>query len=65
MLLKCFILRAASDTRVWALERRVFQQIMVTTGIKRMEHQVMVTQRTGVSNIQQIIFHIKDISCFR
>ena len=32
--------RAAVDGRVWALERRVFQHIMVTSGIERTENQV-------------------------
>ena len=32
--------RALVDGRVWALERRVFQHIMVTTGIQRIENQV-------------------------
>ena len=50
-MLQCSIIRAASDTRVWALERRVFQQIMVTTGMERMEHQVIV-RRTGARNMQ-------------
>ena len=32
--------RAAVEGRVWALERRVFQHIMVTSGIERIENQV-------------------------
>ena len=32
--------RAVVDGRVWALERRVFQHIMVTTGIQKLENQV-------------------------
>ena len=34
--------RAAVDGRVWALERRVFQHIMVTSGIEQIEKQVPV-----------------------
>ena len=33
-------MRAAVEGRVWALERRVFQHIMVTSGIERIENQV-------------------------
>ena len=32
--------RAAVEGRVWALERKVFQHIMVTLGIERIENQV-------------------------
>ena len=32
--------RAAVEGRVWALERKVFQHIMVTSGIERIENQV-------------------------
>ena len=32
--------RAVCEARVWALERRVFQQIMVTTGQQRIDNQV-------------------------
>jgi len=32
--------KATTDGKVWALERKVFQQIMVTSGIKRMENQL-------------------------
>ena len=35
--------RAAVEGRVWALERRVFQHIMVTSGIERIENQVSQT----------------------
>ena len=30
-------IRAATDCAVWALERAVFQQLMVTSGMRRME----------------------------
>ena len=33
-------IRAVVDGRVWALERKVFQHIMVTTGIQKIENQV-------------------------
>ena len=33
-------IRAATDGKVWALERRVFQQVMVSSGLKRMENQM-------------------------
>ena len=33
-------IKAVSDGKVWALERRVFQQIMVSSGLKKMENQV-------------------------
>lgn len=33
-------IRALVDGRVWALERKVFQHIMVTTGIQKIENQV-------------------------
>ena len=36
-------MRAAVEGRVWALERRVFQHIMVTSGIERIENQVCQT----------------------
>lgn len=32
--------KAIEDGRVWALERKVFQQIMVSTGLKKMENQM-------------------------
>ena len=28
------------DSRVWALERKVFQHVMVSSGLKRIENQV-------------------------
>ena len=34
-------IKAVSDGKVWALERRVFQQIMVSSGLKKMENQVI------------------------
>ena len=49
MLYLCLVIRAVSDTRVWALERKVFQHIMVTTGIKRMEHQVYTSTDYGAA----------------
>ena len=33
-------IRAVVDSKVWALERRVFQQVMVSSGLRRMVHQV-------------------------
>ena len=33
-------IRAVVDSKVWALERRVFQQVMVASGLRRMVHQV-------------------------
>ena len=33
-------IKAVSDGKVWALERKVFQQIMVSSGLKKMENQV-------------------------
>ena len=32
--------RAITDGKVWALERAVFQQVMVSSGMKKMESQV-------------------------
>ena len=32
--------KAVSDGKVWALERTVFQQVMVSSGIKKMENKV-------------------------
>ena len=32
--------KAVSDGKVWALERKVFQQVMVSSGLKKMENQV-------------------------
>ena len=34
-------IRAVVDSKVWALERRVFQQVMVSSGLRRMVHQVV------------------------
>jgi len=33
-------IKAVSDGKVWALERKVFQQIMVSSGLKKMENQM-------------------------
>ena len=33
-------IKAVSNGKVWALERKVFQQIMVASGLKKMENQV-------------------------
>ena len=33
-------IRAVVDSKVWALERRVFQQVMVSSGLRRMVHQM-------------------------
>ena len=45
--------RAVCEARVWALERRVFQQIMVTTGQQRIDNQVNT----------KIFDHCKNIWC--
>ena len=46
-------MRAVCEARVWALERRVFQQIMVTTGQQRLDNQVNT----------KIFAHKKNIWC--
>ncbi len=33
-------IKAVTDGKIWALERSVFQQIMVSTGLKKTENQV-------------------------
>ena len=33
-------IKAVTDGKVWALERTVFQQVMVSSGMKKMENQV-------------------------
>ena len=35
-------IKAVTEGKVWALERKVFQQIMVSSGLKKMENQVRV-----------------------
>ena len=34
-------IKAVTDGKVWALERTVFQQVMVSSGMKKMENQVL------------------------
>ena len=41
-------IKAVTDGKVWALERKVFQQIMVSSGLKKMENQV--TENIFITN---------------
>ena len=41
--------RAVVEGRVWALERRVFQHIMVTSGIQRIENQVSSSRSCSIN----------------
>ena len=50
--------RAMCDSRVWALERKVFQHVMVSSGLKRIENQVTLntvslTQKFHVSLLRK------------
>ena len=37
-------IKAVTEGKVWALERKVFQQIMVSSGLKKMENQVRINK---------------------
>ena len=37
-------IKAVTDGKVWALERTVFQQVMVSSGLKKMENQVFLSE---------------------
>ncbi len=39
-------IKAVTDGKIWALERSVFQQIMVSTGLKKTENQVCKDEYT-------------------
>ncbi len=39
-------IKAVTDGKIWALERSVFQQIMVSTGLKKTENQVRKDEHT-------------------
>ena len=45
-------IRAVVDSKVWALERRVFQQVMVSSGLRRMVHQVGATRHHQTGSLQ-------------
>ena len=37
-------IKAVTDGKVWGLERTVFQQVMVSSGLKKMENQVFLSE---------------------
>ena len=47
-------IKAVSNGKVWALERKVFQQIMVASGLKKMENQV-ITLPGKTQSIEEIV----------
>ena len=47
--------RAVCDSRLWALERKVFQHVMVSSGLKRIENQVALNTKRAQLRLLPVI----------